>query len=412
MLKQRKLLTADEVRDLHLWLSTRLDSVGLPSQPEVALRILELSRSANSQIADYAKVLKNDQAITGRVLRLANSTYFAQRKPVTAIDRACVVLGIDRLKAISLGFHLSRAAQAPTDKDYSRQIWGESLYRACLAAELARLTAPALISESFVIGLMMDAGLPLMPSLLNDEFRMIRDTHPSPGRLARLEFDALPYTHVDVISVLARKWKFPDLLVKPLEWHHTKPGDTKRDDPILRLHRIAYVTGLVELSPHHADGLVPQPTAATPGVATAQRTLNVGDTDMTRAVKQSFAEYAMTIDMFNEVAQGLANMDAVMDAVQVGLTNAVDSALEREIDESSEHRTIRLSLAGHAIELTKDDNSQGLAYLFDSKGSRLLSHRFEMANADPLAITLALGLENIVPAQLESLRDSLVRLAA
>lgn len=412
MVKSRKLLSALEVRDMQASLSSRLDTVGLPSQPEVALKLLELSRSPNAQIADYSKIIKNDQAIAGRVMRLANSAFFAQRKPVSAIDRACVVLGIDRLKAVSLGFHLSRAAQVPTDRDYSRQIWGESLYRACLSAEMARLTAPAVISEAFVVGLMMDAGLPLMPVLIGDKFRAIRDARPSPGRLARVEFDELPFTHIDVISVMAKKWRFPDLLVKPLEWHHTRPPDNKRDDALSRLHRIAYVVGLVELTPLNNAGRIAAPTVETPGVATAQRVLAVSDGDMSRAVKQSFNEYGMTIDMFSEVAQGLTNIDALMDAVQVGLTNAMDSVLGQDLDAVDQNKGLRLTIAGQAVELVKDTDAAGLAYLYDSKGSRLLSHRFEIASANATDISHALGLDDVPAEEIGALKDGLSRLAA
>lgn len=397
---------------MHESLSTRLESVGLPSQPEVALRLLELSRNPNAQIADYVKVVKNDQAVLGRVMRLANSAYFAQRKPVSAIDRACVVLGIDRLKAVSLGFHLSRAAQAPTEREYSRQVWGESLYRACLASEMARLTAPGVISEAFVIGLMMDAGLPLMPTLAGEKFRAMRDQRPSPGRLARHEFDELPFTHIDVIAVLAKKWRFPELLVKPLEWHHTRPPENKREDALSRLHRIAYVVGLVELSPVAATGRVQRPTTETPGVATAQRVLAVSDADMSKAVKQSFSEYGMAIDMFTEVAQGLTNVDALMDAVQVGLANAMDSVLERDLDAIEKDKGMRLMLAGQPVELVKDNDASGLAYLYDSKGARLLSHRFEIALVTPQDISHALGLDELGQEELSTLRDGLIRLAA
>jgi hypothetical protein len=90
----------------------------------LAIDARDMTRAA-ALVADYAKLIRNDQAVSGRVLRLANSAFFAQRRPVTTIDRACVVLGTDRLKAVALGFHLSRACQTGGDKEYSRKIWGE-----------------------------------------------------------------------------------------------------------------------------------------------------------------------------------------------------------------------------------------------------------------------------------------------
>ncbi|MFY7896411.1 MAG: HDOD domain-containing protein, partial [Phycisphaerales bacterium] len=103
-MKLRSQISASELGDLYQLLDRKLDGVGLNSQPEVAIKLLEISRNKNAQLADYAKLIRNDQAVSGRVLRLANSAFFAQRRPVTTIDRACVVLGTDRLKAVSLGF--------------------------------------------------------------------------------------------------------------------------------------------------------------------------------------------------------------------------------------------------------------------------------------------------------------------
>ena len=412
MIKQRKHLSAAEVSDLHEWLAQRLDAVGLPSQPEVAMKLLDLSRKPSAQIADYVKILRTDQALAGRVMRLANSAYFAQRSPAASIDRACVVLGIDRLKAVSLGFHLSRAAQVPGDEAYSRQVWGESLFRACLCAELARLSAPGLISEAFILGLMMDAGLPVMPRLAGDAFRAIRDARPTPGRMYRMEFDELAYTHVDIITVLTKRWRFPAVIAQPLAWHHTRPADGARDDAPARLHRIAYVVGLVELSQVRADGCLQQPTMQTPGVATARRTLDIPDSDMANAVKKSFGEYGATIELFSDVAQGLTNVDALMDAVQVGLANAVDDVIERGLEEPRSAPPVCLILVGHSVELLKDEESRGVAYRSDSTGARLLSHRFELSSVNPTDVAHALGLDPLPQGDMWLLRDALTKLAA
>ena len=75
--------------------------------PQVAARLLELAADPNAQIRDYVDAIKTDWALTGRVLRLANSAFYAQRQPVTRLDRALIVLGVERAKAICLGFYLS-----------------------------------------------------------------------------------------------------------------------------------------------------------------------------------------------------------------------------------------------------------------------------------------------------------------
>lgn len=409
-MKVRRLLSAGEVTDLHLALQGRLETVGLTSQPEVALKLLELSNNPRAQLNDYAKLIQNDQAIAGRVLRLANSAFFAQRKPVTAIDRACIVLGVDRLKAVSLGFSLSRAAQSPSDKEFSRKIWGESLFRACMASQLARLTAPGLLSEAFVIGLMMDAGLPLMLSLLGDKYQPVVANATTPGRIFRSEFDTLEYTHVDVIVSMVTRWKLPELLVKPIEWHHTKPSELKRDDPLARLHRIAYVVGLIELSQRKQQ--VAPVTIATPGIQTTQRLLSLTDGEIDHVVKQSFGEYNATSEMFKEVAQAMDSGGDIMLLVQFGLANAVDNVIEQELAQAMDSKPARLVLSGRVVEVVRESDGGTTAYLYDSEGRRMLSHRFVPGVSTPGDVCEALGIEKAPSIELDKLGQAMVRMAA
>jgi HD-like signal output (HDOD) protein len=410
-MKLRSQISATELAELYQLLDRKLEGVGLNSQPEVAIRLLEISRNKNAQLADYAKLIRNDQAVSGRVLRLANSAFFAQRRPVTTIDRACVVLGTDRLKAVSLGFHLSRACQTGADKEYSRKIWGESLYRACLASQLAKAAAPGMVSEAFVIGLMMDAGLPIMTTLLKDEFRQIRSQQLSPGKQARVETETLPFTHVDVMTALMRKWKLPDMLVKPIELHHTKPPEARKDDPVSRLHRVAYVVGLIELDSSSA-GVKPV-HESTPGVKTAQRILTLSDSELSSIVSSSVTEYGLTSEMFKEIADGLASMDELMERVQRSLVDAVDNVIEADLTASSDNKRVeRLTVVGRSLEIARDEDGLATAYLVDSEGNRLVSHRFSLANGRAGEICDALGLEGAPTMDVEKLQQSVLRLAA
>src|SRR5262245_65395254 len=103
-MKPRGELSAREVEELYARLQKRLGDTSVPTLPQVAVRILELIANPNSTIQKFTEVIKTDQALTGRLLRLSNSAQFAQRQPVTRLERAMVLLGMDRLKAMSLGF--------------------------------------------------------------------------------------------------------------------------------------------------------------------------------------------------------------------------------------------------------------------------------------------------------------------
>ncbi len=81
-MKVRRLLSAGEVTDLHLALQGKLETVGLCSQPEVALKLLELSNNPRAQLNDYAKLIQSDQAIAGRVLNSAGLSSLTKNSTV------------------------------------------------------------------------------------------------------------------------------------------------------------------------------------------------------------------------------------------------------------------------------------------------------------------------------------------
>ncbi len=393
-MKPRSELSAVEIMLLLDTLGERLERVGVPSQPEVALKILDLSSRKNAQPKDYANVLKNDAGLTGRLLKLSNSAVFAQRRAVTTIDRACLVLGMERLKSVALGFHLSRAASAVGgDKAIARLVWGQSVYRACLASELAKFAAPGLVAEAFVIGMMMDAGQPLMCAILGDPFRSVVLEGLNPAKQYRKEFETLPYTHVDVIASLARKWKLPELLAKPLEWHHTRPSEPVRSEPVHRLHRIAFGVGMLELAPRVTERGESPLVSGGAGIGAAQRVLDLDAASVQTAVKRSVSEYSANIDLFSHIAEAMSNLEALQERVQLTLVHELDESVERSVRQESTAQSERFVIGGQCVELGRESDGWAVAYLFDSGGQRLLSHRFVPGNETSESVESALGLE-------------------
>ncbi|MDI1290394.1 MAG: HDOD domain-containing protein, partial [bacterium] len=380
--------------------------------PEVALKILELSSRKNSQPKDYADVLKNDAALTGRLLKLSNSAIFAQRRAVTTIDRACLVLGMERLKSISLGFHLSRAAASGGDQSIAREVWGQSVFRGCLSSEIARFVAPSLVSEAFAVGMMMDAGQPLMCSILGDPFRKLMLEGLNPARLFRKEFESLPYTHVDVITALAKRWKLPELLAKPLEWHHTRPTTPARNEPVHRLHRIAFSVGMLELAPGTANPDSTPLSAANAGVSVAQRILDLNSSNIQTAVSRSITEYGASIDLFSQIAEAITDIESIQERVQMTLVSELDASVERSVMRESTAQSERFVIGGQCVELGRESDGRAVAYLFDSAGQRLLSHHFIAAKESPLTLTRALGLEPVSGDDFEQLGSYIKAIAA
>jgi HD-like signal output (HDOD) protein len=405
------LISATELAAMHEDLDRRLDRAGVVTQPEVAIRLVELCGRPGSQLSDFARIIRTDAGLSGRLLKLANSAFFAQRRAVTTIDRACVLLGLERLKAMSLGFHLSRAAGAGAgDEGLTRRVWGEGVLRACLAAEIARHTAPALAAEAFVIGLMLDAGIPLMQRLVGGPYAQLVESADTPGALYKAEFQGLAFTHVDVMVVLARRWKLPELLARPIEWHHTRPADLLRPEPVHVLHRIAYTVGMVKPGSTAAPGQVSVDQHSA-GISTARRLLNLAEEDLSTILTRTTREYSSTLEVFRDIADGLTNVDAIVEQVSSSFARCLDESIETSLRREVAVGPERFLVGGTAVELARERDGTAIAFLYDSQGHRLVSHAFVPSKATAGDVLRALGVSSAAGDDLE-LMNSFIRLMA
>lgn len=408
-MKIRATMTAAEVRELHERLGRVLERIGIETQPLVALRILELARRPDAGINEYGEVIKTDWNLTGRLLRLANSAFFAQRTPVTKLERALVLLGIERVKAVSLGFYLSRAAAHDGARRLARQVWGQSVYRACLAACLARARCPALGSEAFVVGLMLDCGIPIMARLLGEPYEHLLAANPTPASVFQAEMATLEYTHTDIAAVLMTRWAMPPLLMRPIVWHHAPaPPDTATDAQAM-LQRIACYTGGIVLS---EDGAPRHPAPASSSAGTL---LRLTPEELARVVRSATGEYAALCEVFSDIAEHMHDPSRIADSVHLQLIEALDAEMSRAYAREAAAAPQPLSIAGLRVELeraTGPTPHQVTAYLSTPDGERVISCTLRAHAETPQSLRGLLGLEEAKDSELRALLDHVNRLAA
>jgi HD-like signal output (HDOD) protein len=402
-MKTRELLTAAEVGELHASLERRLAKVGLATQPEVAMRVLDLASKPDAQVSDYAKILKTDPALTGRLLRLANSAYFAQRQPTTAIERACVLLGLDRLKAVSLGFYLSQAAAGDPNNALSRRVWGESVFRACIASEMAKIACPRNVSEAFVIGLMMDAGVPLMGKLLGTSAMDVLGSTAPPAKRFKEEMRQFEFTHVDVMAVLCARWRLPELLSKPIEWHHLPPGETTKTDVVYKLQRIAFYAGTLDL-----DTTTHEPKQAAPLPLIAERTLGLNSDQVAKVASEACSECRTIMQLFTHIADSVIEQGDIAVRANMQLCELIERHV---IVGEADVTTADFRLGGMLIHVARDPAGP-IAYLHGSQGEWIASQRIEPGCDILTKLREGFGLEAHPTDETQKIVECIGRLAA
>ena len=213
-----------------LTLARVLRSPRLPSLPAAAVRLLELSRESSSGAADYVKVVESDPAIAAKLLKLANSSFFAQRSEIASVQRAVVLLGLNTVTSMALSFSVARSTtgKGPLAAHF-QTYWQRSVLQATAAEVMTGRLTGADRSELFLLGLMLDIGQLAMLCTAGKTYgELLDEAAESSQSLVEIEEDAFDFTHATVGSALLESWQFPESLVTLVGEHHDS-NDTTTD---------------------------------------------------------------------------------------------------------------------------------------------------------------------------------------
>src|SRR5688572_9764380 len=192
----------------------------LPSLPTVALRLLELVRH-DAPVSEIAKVISSDPAMSSRLLKTVNSSFYRRSHTVSTVAHAVTVLGVVSVKTIVLGFSLVQNLRKHQSKGFDHlNYWRRSIYTATAARVLADRLRLLQRDECFLAGLLADIGMLALDKVLGEQYGPVVSKLASHADLPRAEHDAFGLTHAEASGILAREWKLPALLAIPMGCHH------------------------------------------------------------------------------------------------------------------------------------------------------------------------------------------------
>lgn len=130
----------------------------LISLPEIYLKIRQLMADNDSDIADFAEIVRLDPNLSLAVLKMVNSAFFGFSRKIENVLQATNMIGIGQLHIIVLGLSAISALDYPNTLIPLKTFWRSSLFAGVLAQLLAqRLKIPN--SETlFIKGLLHEIG--------------------------------------------------------------------------------------------------------------------------------------------------------------------------------------------------------------------------------------------------------------
>jgi len=214
----------------------------LPSLPAIALRIIQEIRKDKSSLKDLADIISYDPALTAKILRIANSAFYALPYKVDSIDRAVHILGLEALKNIALSFAIVKGLKRNLVDEFDHELFWKRSITSAVSAEMIAAKLNMKREDTFVTPLLMDIGVLVMYLVRPDDYLTVinkkraTDLHTCESEAAVFGFD-----HQEVGSEILKKWGLPESIFMPIAYHHDRkncPAELKNIVDILMLSDI------------------------------------------------------------------------------------------------------------------------------------------------------------------------------
>lgn len=206
-------------KQIEFWVARIRD---LPTLPSVVHQTIKVLNNPNSSIRQISDTLSQDLSLATRVLRLANSSYYALPGGATTIDRAVTALGIDNVSQMVFTAAVFSQFELETKLPFNvREFWRHSLGVAIASETIAREIGTRDTSMIYLAGLIHDIGKLAHYQIAKEEWLLVCN-HARLQGITILESEkALGFvTHDELGYELVRHWQLPLMIQEAVQMHH------------------------------------------------------------------------------------------------------------------------------------------------------------------------------------------------
>ena len=223
----KPIMTRSEIQE-------RLDNCSeLKGMSPTVAQILKLTQSPRCSIEQVVKVIKQDHAVSLRILKLANSTAYTRGEPVDTVQKAVLRIGLTQIRQAVLNISvIDQFSGKDQDIQLSTpQFWEHSIATGLIAVEITHAISDKTsdLDIAFTMGLLHDIGRIIYLEMLGEEYKgVLKAAEFLQVPLEQVESRLLLVNHADAMDRILHKWKFPKDLVNPIALHQLSLGNIRR----------------------------------------------------------------------------------------------------------------------------------------------------------------------------------------
>jgi putative nucleotidyltransferase with HDIG domain len=193
---------------------------GLAPFSPVVIALLRLFEKEDVEIAEVAKLVESDPALTSELLLLVNSPIFGLPSMVTNPAHAAKLLGLDMVLALATTVAMRTTLRILPRSGAVRRLWKHSMATSSIASDLAPIYGTPK-DFAHTAGILHDLGrLGLIAAYSESYPVMAGKTYQTRADILRAEHSEWGMDHCEAGLRLASAWRLPTALQQIAARHH------------------------------------------------------------------------------------------------------------------------------------------------------------------------------------------------
>jgi putative nucleotidyltransferase with HDIG domain len=225
---------------------------GIPTLPVISQQVMDIKEDDPNSHSKYVDVIEKDQALSVKLLKLANSAFYGSLSRISSIDNAIVRLGMKEVRSVVLAFSVLDFFSSEGDEGYDRNLfWKHAVVCSQVAKYLGNHYRIRNDDTLFIAGLIHDVGKVVLDEYFHEEFlevlEVVQKHHTT---FSKAEKKVLGTTHYQIAAKLLKQWRFPAKVIMQVLYHHAPWHDKNSESASIIIYLANIFTKLAGYSCH------------------------------------------------------------------------------------------------------------------------------------------------------------------